>query len=436
MVRIAPFRGLRYDPAVVGDDLAAVTAPPYDAIDAELQEQLYEAHPHNVVRLERPRPDSDEPATAGPPPYRKAADTYHAWIREGVLRPDPTMRLYVSQQDLVVNGRRHRQRGLIVALGLSPWGTDVLPHERVFRGPVEDRKALLRALPANISPVYVLASTWPDVVRSMLDSITQTVPEQQAACDDGVTHQLWPVDSAAAHAAVARALADEVVVMADGHHRYTTALEHHDDPTAPAGSDAVMALVAAEDDGPIVRPMHRQVTRLPPGWRTMLEDRGVSCRPIPGGLSAALEVATTGPHGFGVLTRDGAFAVSGREVRALVPASTPAPLADLEVTALQHLLVDVLGIPERIESLYYTPDAQGAARAVAEGAADALWTVRAVALDQVRAAARAGLRLPPKSTSFGPKPRTGLVLRPLEIPAPPASRTPTSPGTEARRELR
>lgn len=420
MVRIAPFRGLRYDPAVVGDDLAAVTAPPYDAIDAQLQEQLYRAHPHNVVRLERSRSDSVGPSTAGPPPYREAAESYRAWIRDGVLRPDPARRLYVSQQDVVIDGRPHRQRGLIVALGLGPWGSEVLPHERVFRGPVEDRKALLRALPANISPVYVLASTWPDAVRSVLDVVTRTAPEQQAACDDGVTHRLWSIAAADTHAAVARALADEVVVMADGHHRYTTALEHHEDPDAPPGSDAVMALVAAEDDGPLVRPMHRQVTRLPPDWRATLHDRGIACRPIAGGLPAALEVAATGAHGFGVLTRDGAFAVGGHDLRTLVPASTPAPLADLDVTALQHLLVDILGIPERIESLYYTPDAHAAARAVAEGSADALWTVRAVGLDQVRRAARAGLRLPPKSTSFGPKPRTGLVLRPLEVPRPDA----------------
>lgn len=415
-MRIEPFHGIRYAAEVV-DDLGEVTAPPYDAIDDDHQRALHAVSPYNVVRLELglEREEDDESTNR----YHRAAAQYDDWRRDGVLVPDGRgPRLHVYEQTFVAGDSSERvQVGLLAALGLSPWGEGtILPHERVFRAPVEDRKRLLRALPVNVSPVFVLYRDRSAAVQQAVDDARRRPPTSDFRSDDDVRHRHWPIEDPAAIAAIRDDLADRVGLMADGHHRYTTALEYRTEAGVPPGADQVLAYVVCEDDGPVVRATHRLVRRLPAGWRDTLERLGlVTARSWEGPRpDLALGDLHREEVAFGLVTRQRTEVLAGRAAEQLLPEGTPDVLLDLDVAALQHLLLDHLQVPDRIEDLFYTADVEDAVRAIGRGEAEALFVVRPVTLAQVRAAAAAGIRLPPKSTSFHPKPRTGLVLRPLD----------------------
>lgn len=414
-MRVAAFHGVRYAPTAV-DDLAAVTAPPYDAIDTSLQQALHEASPYNVVRLELGMELDTDDGLANR--YTRAARQYQAWRRDGVLIADaPHPRMHVYEQVFTDDGVERRQIGLLAALGLAPWEHgEVVPHERVFRGPVEDRKRLLRALPVNVSPVFVVYPGRPAAVEEAIATAAAGPPTHDFRCDDDVHHRLWPLGEQAVMAAVTAALEDRVGLMADGHHRYTTALEvHREGPPVP-GSGSVLAYVVAEEDGPVVRATHRLVRRLPLRWRTLLEEAGAEVArswegPRP---DLALRELNSGGLAFGLVTRQRTEILRGEAMRRVLSSDTPAETAGLDVTVLQSLLVDHLGVPDRIEDLRYTADVGEALTAIGRGDYEALFLVDPVTLPEVRAAAEAGVRLPPKSTFFHPKPRTGLVLRPLD----------------------
>ncbi|MFN2557071.1 MAG: DUF1015 family protein [Nitriliruptorales bacterium] len=425
MVDVAPFRALRYRDL---GNLAEVTAPPYDAIDASFSERLHARSPYNIVRLEL---DAKGPLEASNSRrYETAAATYARWRRKGILALDEEPALYVYEQAYEHGGASERQRGLLVALRLQPWEAQVvLPHERVFPGPVEDRLRLLEALPVNTSPIYLLAEHEPEQVTSLLEAVTTTPP--LAVFDDpdeGVGHKLWRVTDRDAHARVRVAYAGQRLLMADGHHRYTTALEYRSgqppDKTAERG-DRILAFVVG-GEGPVVRPSHRLVGSLPADFEERLHTLGfVGVRVVPrlapavGAVIAALEDAPPPPGesrpAFGLLTRDwiGLVVIQHPERVAEVCATLPQALRGVDVALLQRVLNAALDIDDRSDQLGFTFDADQAAKEVAAGRAAGLFLVRPVPIAQVWTVAKAGLLLPPKSTSFFPKPRTGLVLRPL-----------------------
>ncbi len=417
MVQVAPFRGLRYGETVGDGDLAALTAPPYDAIDPATQRRLHAASPYNVVRLERPLGGGDDGASSR---YAAAGDTYRRWRRDGILHRDPVPALYAYEQT-TGGGHPHAQIGLLAALTLVPFDDGVvLPHEHVYPEPVADRLHLLRTLRANLSPVFGIYADRVDAVEQVLAGARARPPLAAFRDEEGITHRLWRHDDAGDAAAVTEALADVRVLLADGHHRYTSALRHqHATDGQEPGADAILTYLVGRDDGPRLRAMHRQVRRLPDDWQQRLSGHGAVLRrvPAPGdpaGVPAALaSLEEPGEDGFAVLTRSGVWHVRPGRLAQLVPATTPRMLRGLTVTLLQTLLRDLLDVPDRIEDLYYTPDAEAAAADVAAGSHDAVFLVRPVPLEAVWRAAEDGVRMPPKSTSFHPKPRTGLVLRPL-----------------------
>ncbi|MDP9021782.1 MAG: DUF1015 domain-containing protein [Actinomycetota bacterium] len=421
MVDLAPFRGVRY---TAGHDLADVTAPPYDAIDPGLSHRLHQRSAVNVVRLERAEPHEGD--RAGRNRYELAADTYHRWIEAGVVARDPRPALYVYEQQYTHGDEQRHQRGVLAALRLVPWGSgDVLPHEQIFRPPVEDRLRLLAALPVNTSPVYVLAPAEPPEVTTVLDEVSAgradavfTDPE------DGVTHRLWVIADSDMTAAVRAAYAPARLLMADGHHRYTGALQHHDTRPGP-GTGRILAYVVAPSGGgvdragPVVRAMHRLVRRLASDVPRRLAEVGARLVPVADEDADLRRIATVLDERptarFGLVTRQERTLVEFDDVaaEALAPRDVPAEVRHLDVALLDALLSGPLQV-DQAEEVRYTPDARAAAGEVMAGSADALFVLRPVTLDRVRAVADAGLRMPPKTTSFFPKPRTGLVLRPLE----------------------
>ena len=261
MPRFEPFAGLRYAPGV---DLDAVIAPPYDVVSPGERVALAARSPHNAIHVELPE---DNPGM-GRDRYQQAAWLFELWLREGVLVPEGEPAFYgyrMSHRD--AQGQPTQTTGVVGALGLSPPGQgDVLPHERTMAKDKADRLNLLRACRANTSPVWA---------PSLASGLGPLVPAPAGAAlhatdDQGVLHELWPVTDPAAVAAISDSVASDVVVIADGHHRFETALAYQEERRAANGGapgpyDLVMALVVElSPDQLSVRPIHRLLAGLPP----------------------------------------------------------------------------------------------------------------------------------------------------------------------------
>lgn len=254
MAELKPFHGIRYS----SNDLGDLVCPPYDVISIEEQARLHERDPHNAVHLELAR-DSD----GGGQKYYNVFATFERWLNEGVLQQDDEGCLYVYRQDFVTgSGERGRVAGVIGALQLEELGADsgVLPHERTMTGPIEDRLALLHACPVNISPIYAIYRGG-GALTAFFDSLEQRPPEARFTDEHHVLHRVWVIRAAAEIALLADAVRPGPLVIADGHHRYETALAYHrENRDRPGAHDAVMCFcVDADAEDLVVLPYHRGI---------------------------------------------------------------------------------------------------------------------------------------------------------------------------------
>jgi uncharacterized protein (DUF1015 family) len=425
---LAPFRAVRYARNRVSG-LAEVTSPPYDVIAHDKEDQLIEADPHNVVRLILPRHVPGRPGSV----YDDAARTLRAWQDEQILRRDPEPALYVYEQAAADadGGPRVLQRGLIGALRLSPPEAGVVrPHEDVAPGPVAGRLQLMEATQANLEPIFVLHDGSERGASSRLvdEVATGRTPLVDAVTRDQIRHRLWAITDPAELAAIAADLAPRTALIADGHHRYAAYLKlQARRRAAGAGTgpwDYGMALlVDAAAYPPDIGAIHRVITGLPPAAAADLARSAFAVRPLPGGggadaLAAALnelaDAASKGP----------AFLLAGGDEISLLSDPDPAQVdramppgrsarwRSLAASVLQELL---------IPRVWGLGDANGAIRIVHNDAAQALREADetggtavicpSMSTWDVYDVAACGERVPRKSTSFGPKPRTGLVIR-------------------------
>ncbi len=431
MATLNPFRGLRYDRTAVGD-VARVVAPPYDVIDPAHQTALYARSPHNVVRLILNR-DADA--------YGAAATTLREWRRVGVLALDPSPALYLYAQRFRGPAGEERERlGIIGALRLESFESGkVRPHERTLQRAKDDRLALLRACRASLSPIFGLVSApeW-----SMAALVPARAAELEVAEGEDARHRVWRLDDARTLAAVSERLAAHEVFIADGHHRYETALRYRDETRAALGAvapppgaapyDYVLAyLTRMEDPGLVILPTHRVLGSLTVTATALERALGAHFRLerlpwTPAGVTSMLERLGAGTSTGGSVRIGAAVAGAGMlwlvsaPVDALpFPASTPAVLRALDVTALHHIvLAGVLGLPigERggTPGLTYTQDAAAALAAVERGGAAAAFFLPPTGVEALRAVSLAGRTMPEKSTYFHPKLLTGLVIYPLD----------------------
>jgi uncharacterized protein (DUF1015 family) len=437
---IRPFRGLRLEPDVVGD-LAAVVSPPYDVISPVEQRALLARSPRNVVRLDLP---SDELGDGPDDRYRRAAKTFAAWRSDGSFRKDPRPSLYVYEQTYRVPGTdvERTQRGFFGRLRLEPFGpgSGVLPHERTLSGPKEDRYKLLRATGANFSPVVGLYADRTGGSAAVLAEIAGRPPAIDLVDDDGVRHRLWVVGvDEAADGPVERLIAAAApgpITIADGHHRYETALRYRDERRMsrsceedPPFDYILMLLLETTGQRLTVLPTHRVVRGLgAEGIEALWARLGelFAAEPVerPGELEAAFGAAALSAGGsgrFGLWTRDGGAILTARRdaFEAWLPAGGEA-LRRLDVTLLQGALERLCGIgPEataRGGRVGYTKSAGEAIGWVdrAEDDADAAFLLEPTPVAEIAAVAAAGDVMPQKSTYFYPKPVTGLVINPHE----------------------
>lgn len=386
VLRISPFVGLLFDPAVVGPpDL--VTTPPYDVVDEVARRRYQSLSPFNVVHLDLAEGDD------GGGKYRRAAELLEAWRAAGALVPYAESGYFAYQMRFRLEGQHRRVRGILCALELQEWGGAIVPHERTMPGPIEDRLGLMRATRCNLSPVYGTIAGPCRQLGDLLDQITERPPERSATDEEGVEHGMWPLR---ADIGVERWLGEETLLIADGHHRYSTSLRYRNEMRAEVGPgpwDQVLTLVvdAGLEDPPVL-PFHRIV----------LEDNLASAGARVRDLREVLSEIDDDALIYGTVSRDG-DAIVHRVARLAGRPPT--------VSALHRQVIDpAIGL----EALRFTPDAAEAEAAVRSGNAVGAYLLPPTTAERIRAVVDAGERLPPKSTFFWPKPRTGMVIRPLD----------------------
>lgn len=431
---VRPFRGLRYRPDKVSD-LAAVTSPPYDVIDPDSVAHLEELDPHNVVRLILPRPG------AGSDRYAHAGDLLAEWMADGVLERDEKPALYVYEQafdpgatssagatPMAGRATAVRQRGLIAAVGLSdPAERVILPHEDVMPGPVADRLELMRATSANLEPI-LLVYDGAAATAQFIDEACSGEPLISTCTEDGWLQRLWAVTDPAVQRRVAADLQPRQVLIADGHHRYETyrrlQAEHRRAGHGAGDWDLGLALLVDAHRHPLgVQAIHRVVAGL------SMDEAVDGARPVfsvtevaeaANALSGGeLQLATTPlPQPF-LLTDGTRWVLLGDPDPAAVDRALPPDLhspgwRSLDASVLHALLLEACwGVRDDSGRIGYLHDAAAAVRTAHRDGGVAI-LLRPVDVGTVRALAARGERMPRKSTSFGPKPRSGLVLRLLE----------------------
>lgn len=425
-----PFRALTYsspDPA----HLARVTSPAYDLVTAAGRDRLAGSDPHNIVRLILPQVDgvAAEPASApdaGSPPVwaALAARTLRAWEDDGVLVRDDVPALWVYE--LRPPGDEPATVGWLAAVGIPGAGSPaVLPHEDTFPVAVEGRRALLAATRTDLEPI-VLAHDADAGVTELTQRAVQVAPTLELRDGDGVRHRLWRVADPRVIAELTVAMARTGAVIADGHHRFAAARAHQRTEPGCTGCDAVLALVTPMGPGGLrVAGIHRVLPdlTLDAAAAAAAADFRVTDVPLPGTSAdpAAVADAVAGwlarSDGSGFLVSDGRRLVQldrpSPSVVARVPSEAPEVWRRLDVVLAHKGLIEGLwGRSDRPEDVFIAHTVEEALRTAVERSGVAL-LLRPPSPADVAAVARAGARMPRKSTLFVPKPRTGLVLRPL-----------------------
>ncbi|MER3408975.1 MAG: hypothetical protein C4306_02485 [Thermoleophilia bacterium] len=356
VARVFPFRAVHYDEQRVGP-LERVVAPPYDVIDEEARERYLARSPYNVVRLTLPESEA------------QAASLWRSWLEEGVLvREEEPALWWLAQEYVGPDGLARRREGLVCAVAVEPYSARViLPHERTHAGPKEGRLRLLRAVRAHLEPIFLL-------VRGRLEG-----PSGRPLLEvelEGTRNLVWRLD-----APPPASLESATLLIADGHHRYETALAFHAEDGSPASALVLAVIVPSEQEGLTIFPTHRLARRL---------TQDLDGREVP-----SVE------EGLASLPQGRAACVVYRGGRAWV--------VEGEAGELDTALVERLG-PEGIS---YTPRLEEALAAVDGGAAEAAFLLRPPTLEQVWSVAERGQTMPQKSTYFYPKLPSGLLFLPL-----------------------
>ncbi len=435
MPHVAPLRGLRYDPKHVGA-LSQVIAPPYDVIDAALQEALYQRHPANVIRIElnREEPGDDERTNK----YTRAAKFLRTWRDQGVVMQEPAAALYVYHQEFEVEGRSFVRRGVMARVRLERFGTgNIHPHEETMSGPKQDRLLLTRACRANLSQVFGLYPDPEGEVQTLLDAAVAGQPPLEATDHLGVKSWMWPLTDESMAAKVAGLMGPKPVFIADGHHRYETACNYRDEVAAANGgtlpSDhpanfVLMMLVGMSDPGLVVLPTHRLFVEPSVATAADLAAKLGDC--------FTTEKAGVGPDAAAdvweeIETEDaqgtlGLYTAGDRTWT--LARITPAGAARMEQIAAEHgpswrgLGVSILHrlvIGELLGAKQIpTPGYVHLVREVVEGLETGKYPLAALVMPasvgDIKSVSETGERMPAKSTYFYPKLASGLVFNPLE----------------------
>jgi uncharacterized protein (DUF1015 family) len=427
MAEFTPFHGLRYNPEKVRLD--DVIAPPYDVIKGAMRDELVARSEYNVVEIELPEGQGDAK-------YENAAAILQRW-RESEIFVQDDAAFYVYEQEFRVPGTNEvlQRRGVLGALQLEEFGEGVQPHEHTLSGPKQDRLKLLRATQTNISPIFGLFGDNDGWAATLLQTVcTESQPLLEARDGDGILHRMWRLTDDETVNAIVGALDDEPVLIADGHHRYETALNYRNECAKAAKENwtgaepenfVMMLCVSMQDSGLIVLPTHRLVKNVAAETVAALPEKLTEVFEVEKAFGSAEDLV--GLVNEGETIRIGFVAPDAQYVLTLKDGAAPKALMDetrsqafntLDVTILHRLILErELEIDaEKLaagEHVAYNISAGEAAQKVSSGEYSAAFILRPTRVEQVRDCCASGDKMPQKSTYFYPKLTTGLVLRPL-----------------------
>jgi uncharacterized protein (DUF1015 family) len=435
---VSAFKGYRYDAAVVGDPGRCVS-PPYDVIDDAQQDHLYNVSPYNIVRVIRGKADGD--GQIGADVYQRAATWLKQWRQQGVLRQEESELMYAYVQDFSMHGHAIRRSGLVALGRLEPYGGAVRPHENTLSGPKADRLRLLQATRTQIGQIFMLYDDPNKRIDAILDRVANSEPLLRHEDDAGVIHRLFPIRDPNDIATVQAVMKGRDGFIADGHHRYETALAYWQETGEEAAHWQLMTFVNTHNEGMLVLPTHRLVFGLGelhvPGLiRAMEADFDIARLAFEteeGKLGREEELFSLlaiefeqGSHAIGMYFGEGAFYLATLRDLAAMAAIAPDrsdAWRQLDVAILHRLMLEKhLGIDEAAlaeqRHVRYVKDL-GLARAdaiaqVDRGDAHGVFFLNPTRPEEVQAVAQAGERMPQKSTFFFPKVFSGLVLRMLD----------------------
>ncbi|UCE58192.1 MAG: DUF1015 domain-containing protein [Phycisphaerales bacterium] len=413
MCEIRPFAALRYDFARTKGDLSTLLAPPYDVLGQSDKDALLRRSDKNIVSIDLPH---IPPKSAGPAEvYEHAAEELGKWVDEGTLLRESQPAIYLYHQRFEHGGRPYIRRMFIARVRLQPFseGT-IMPHERTFGGPKEDRLALMKTTGCQLSPIFALYTDPEDKVGVAFAG-TAAVPPDATGRLDGVENRVWIVTDQGLCNQVAGLLADKKLYIADGHHRYTTALNYRDWVTAEQGGSlsedppanfCMFVLASMDDPGCLILPYNRALAEVE--LQTVLDAWSPGTEEVT--ADKADIVLWDGPTG-----QEAPLRFTDRDKLAALEPDQPVPWYKLDYAYLHRYLIDELlsaklGVEPQVR---YVKSAENAKQAAREESGVAL-LVNATPMAHMRAVSEAGGLMPQKSTYFHPKLATGLTINPLK----------------------
>jgi len=441
MATIRPLRGILYNQAKAGR-IGELVCPPYDIIPPTEQQELYRKSPHNVIRLEFGLESPGDTDTDNR--YTRAAAFLDEWLRTDILRKSETPAIYVYEMEYPAGTETRKLRGMICLVRIEDYDSGVVkPHETTLSGPKTDRLKLLRACNASFSQIFSLFSDPENRVAAILEKAGGR-PDMDVKDSDGVLHRIWTITDTADIAAIVRELADKPIFIADGHHRYDTALNYRNERRIAAGSHTndepyqyvAMYLARLEDPGLTVLPAHRALFNLSGFDPKRFEDdlnryfnieridfdrksETADRRTVLDTIAHRAERA----HVFGMRVKgEKSYYIltlrNESDMDAVIP-DRSAAYRRLDVSILHHLIIDkLLGVKMATHKLglniEYIKDAADADDRVHDGLAEIVFFMNPTKVREVKEVASAGERMPQKATYFYPKLLTGLVIHKLE----------------------
>jgi uncharacterized protein (DUF1015 family) len=431
-MKIKAFRAFRFNASVVGNPGDCI-APPYDVINPAQQQKLYDKNPHNIVRIDFGKTEAGDGPSNNQ--YTRAAEYLNAWLREGALKQDTREMLYAYVQDFKV-GPKSIQRSGFIGLGeLEEFGKGVRPHEKTLEGPKADRLNLTRATGAQFGKIFMLYDDPKGVADAAIRKAMDGKPLVDTMDDDGVRHRLFGISAAEDLATITEMMAGRQVIIADGHHRYETAVNYWRETGKPEAGWSMMTFVNMRNPGLVILPTHRLVAHLASfDMKSLLKklskdfevatfayDKGEKEQARKEMFAWMKEAFEDKHNAFGIYAGEGAFyaAVLKNPSAMDVVKDKSRPWRMLDVSVLHKLILeDILGIDEKAlakeSNIEYIKDIGSALdqsiAAVDSGEKQVVFFMNPTRIDEVRAVAGEGEKMPQKSTFFHPKIYTGLTV--------------------------
>jgi uncharacterized protein (DUF1015 family) len=420
MAIVIPFKGILYNPQKV--DISSNVAPPYDIVTPELKDELYKKSPYNIIRVDFGKDEDGDNENNNR--YTRASKFLTDWLSEGILIYDQKPHFYCYEIIFEIDGQPRRIRGFLGTVKIEELGTGrIHPHEMTYSKPKSDRLNILRYCNANTSPIFSLYSSKKKLASSILeDTITREVPLLEARNGEGFIHRLWRISNDTSIETIKNEMADKDIFIADGHHRYETALafkkEMENRGLSKTGAEpfnyVLMFLANMEDEGLTLLPTHR-IVEIDSDINTKealkkyfdiqkISSEGMSEKQIRQQMFESMQKVT---HSFGMfLTNTGSYYTLTFNGSSL-DIDLPDCLRKLDVTVLHQFIFDRL---LKINHFEYEMDPHVAVERAKKGSFEAVFFLNPTKIQDVKEVALAGYRMPPKSTYFYPKLLTGMVL--------------------------